>query len=103
MVHLIPYLILLKRLAFSFGSFSGSSSEYGICVKQRNADPYAKNILEYSIEVANKEDLPLVVCSLYREGFSIRAIANMVGINHMKVYRMLKSTGMRLRKFKKKR
>ncbi len=95
---LILGLLLLTHLNFSF---IVASSKHNVRVKQRNADPYIRNVLDYRLEVEDKTDVRLVVCNLYAEGFSIRAIADMINLNHMKVYRMLKSAGVRLRRFRK--
>ena len=55
-------------------------------VRQYNIDFWERKAME-----ANDEPIEVKVLKLHRQGFSLREIAAKVGINHMKVSRILKS------------
>lgn len=62
--------------------------------KRKNPDKakqYMANYWERKAIEANDEPIEVKVLKLHRQGFSLREIATKVGINHVKVSRILKS------------
>lgn len=55
-------------------------------IRQYNIDFWERKAME-----ANEEPIEVKVLKLHRQGFSLREIAAKVGINHVKVSRILKS------------